>query len=170
MYERFTSRACLVIELAAEIATQRGHNQIESVDVLLGMIREGQGVAGCVLKDHGLDHSQFDADIVPRQSDQERERPVDFHHKIDSEVSELVENARQESSWLNHNYVGTEHLLLGLCRVANSAAVKALMALDVQPGEVCKDAINLLGTGSEEWKRHHPEIDFTTGIELYIFD
>jgi ATP-dependent Clp protease ATP-binding subunit ClpC len=170
MYERFTERARLVIELAAEIANQRGHDQIDSVDVLFGMIREGDGVAGHILKNLGIDQSRFDIDIAPQQSDRERERPEEFCHQANSAVRQLVEHARQEVIWLKHDYIGTEHLLLGLCNLANSEAAELLATLGVKPGEICKETVNLLGAGSEEWKRNHPNIDFSSGIELYIFD
>ena len=170
MYERFTDRARLVMELSAEVSTQRGHTQIESGDVLFGMIREGKGVAGHILKNLGVDHSRFDADIAPRQSDRESELPVEFHHDTSSAVRQLVDNARQEANWLNHNYVGTEHLLLGLCRVPNSTAFDTLLQLGIQPGDICKETMNLLGAGTEEWKHNHPDIDFSSGTELWVFD
>ena len=170
MYEDFTDRARLVMELSAEVSAARGHTQIESDDVLFAMIREGEGVAGHILKNLDVDHSRFDTDISPRQSDRERELLFDFHHDTSSAVRQLVDNARQETNWLNHKYVGTEHLLIGLCRVPNSAAFDALVQLGIQPGDVCKETINLLGAGSEEWKRNHPDIDFSSGTELWVFD
>lgn len=159
MYERFTDRARLVMELSAEVATQRGHTRIESDDVLFGIIREGHGVAGHILKNLGVDRSRLGDDVAPRQSNRKSEPAATLDHDISSSVRQLVENAHEEAKWLNHNYVGTEHLLLGLCSVPNSEAVERLEMLGIQPGEVCKETINLLGVGLEEWKRNHPDID-----------
>ncbi len=160
MYERFTDRARLVMELAAEIAARRGRAKIETDDVLLGMIREGQGVAGQVLKNFDVDHTRFDIAIAPRPTDRELKHTVTFRHQITSAVGQLVENAHREAHWLNHNYVGTEHLLLGLCCTQNCAAVAVLVNLDVSPGEICTETVNLLGAGLEGWKRHHPDMGF----------
>ena len=155
MYEKFTDRARLVMALAAEIASQRGHAQIESDDVLFGMIREGHGVAGNVLRNIGVDHTRFDADIAPRQSDREREPPVEYDHDLSSIASQLLDNAFQEAKELNHNYVGTEHLLLGLCRTPNSAGSEALDKLDIQLDRIYKEVVSLLGVGLVDRQRDY---------------
>ena len=170
MYERFTDRARLVMQHSAEHATRRGYAQIKSNDVLFGMIREGRGVAGYVLRDIGIDQPRFAADIASKPSVQKHEGPIPLRHDISSDVRQIVEIAHQEAEWLHHHYVGTEHLLLGLCRVPKSEAVEALLKLGAQPGEIFKKTINMLGAGTEELKRRHPDIDFSSGTKLNIFD
>lgn len=111
----FTDRARRVMQLANQEAQRINHSIISSEDVLVGLIREGSGVAWHTLKQFGLDVEKIrqaiaKSNIAPTTDNQE--------------VSQIIECARQEMLLLGHNYIGTEHLLLGL--IKSNAAVTSI--------------------------------------------
>src|ERR1700734_3071395 len=103
MFERFTDRSRIVMDLASAEAARRDDNSVDTVDVLVGMLREGKkSVAGNVLSFHCS--VPVDVDLVLAA------RPA-VCDVADVSLTELVSQSMLEAKWLNHNYVGTEHLL-----------------------------------------------------------
>src|ERR1700735_4897552 len=122
MYERFTDRARKVMQLANQEAQRFNHEYVGTEHVLLGLIKEGSGVAATVLRN-------MDVDL----------------RKIRNEIEKVIEYAIEEARNLNHNYVGTEHLLLGLLREQEGVAAQVLMNLNLKLEEVREEVLNLLG-------------------------
>src|SRR6201995_5567852 len=112
MYERFTDRARKVMQLANQEAQRFNHEHIGTEHILLGLVKEGSGVAANVLKN-------LDADL--RKIRQEVEKIVQTSPEVPTHgklaqtprAKKVIEYAMEEARSLNHNYVGTEHLLLG---------------------------------------------------------
>src|SRR6202046_4937016 len=126
MYERFTDRARKVMQLANQEAQRFNHEYVGTEHVLLGLIKEGSGVAATVLRN-------MDVDL----------------RKIRNEIEKVIEYAIEEARNLNHNYVGTEHLLLGLLREQEGVAAQVLMNLNLKLEEVREEVLNLLGHGMD---------------------
>jgi ATP-dependent Clp protease ATP-binding subunit ClpC len=145
MFDKFTNRAKQVIKLAKKEAQRLNHNYLGTEHVLLGLLKLGQGIAVNVLKTFNLDY-----DIVR----QEVEKVVGFGPEIQvygdptltSKVKKVFESANEEALSLNHNYVGTEHLLLALLRQTDGIAVQILENLNVSLKEVRKEILKELET------------------------
>ena len=135
MFDKFTNRAKQVIKLARREACKLNHNYLGSEHVLLGILKLGQGVAVNVLKNLGVEYDTILAEV---------ELSVGFGPEMQmygdpaltSKVKKVFENANEEAVNLNHNYVGTEHLLLALIRQSDSVAAQILVNLNVNVNEV----------------------------------
>jgi ATP-dependent Clp protease ATP-binding subunit ClpC len=145
MYERFTDRARKVMQLANQEAQRFNHEYIGTEHMLLGLVKEGSGVAANVLKN---------LDIDLRKIRQEVEKIVQTGPGWDTQKGKLpqtprakkvIEFAVEEARNLNHNYVGTEHLLLGLIREQEGVAAQVLMNLGLKLEDVRQEVLNLLG-------------------------
>ncbi len=145
MFEKFTNRAKQVIKLAKKEAQRLNHNYLGTEHLLLGLLKLGQGVAVNVLRNLGLDF-----DTVR----QEVERLVGYGPEIQvygepaltGRVKKVFEFANEEAANLGHNYVGTEHLLLGLLRQTDGVATQVLENLTVNLDEVRKEVLKELET------------------------
>lgn len=146
MYERFTDRARKVMQLANEEAQRFRHEYIGTEHLLLALIKEGTGVAATVLKD--LD---IDLRIVRLEVEKIVQPGPDFVPlgKLPQtpRVKRVVELAIEEARNLTHNYVGTEHLLLGLVRENEGIAAQVLLNLGVRLAEV-RDKVLALVSGT----------------------
>ena len=148
MYERFTDRARKVMQLANQEAQRFNHEYIGTEHVLLGLVKEGSGVAANVLKN-------LDVDL--RRIRNEVEKIVQSGPDMVTmgklpqtpRAKKVIEYAMEEARNLNHNYVGTEHLLLGLLREQEGVAAQVLMNLGLKLEEVREEVLNLLGHGVE---------------------
>ena len=144
MYEHFTDRARKVMQLAEEEARQLGHGYLGTEHVLLGLVKEGEGVGSNVLKNFNVDlptaRKQVEKFVQPgkRQSDP---KPL----AITPGIKTFIEFATEELAPLNHNYIGTEHQLLGLLRVKDGIAVRSLLDLGLDLNEIRKEVYSLLG-------------------------
>jgi ATP-dependent Clp protease ATP-binding subunit ClpA len=144
MYERFTDRARKVMRLAYQEAQRFNHEYIGTEHILLDLVREGTGVAANVLKN---------LDINLRKIRLEVEKIVEVGPDmvtmgklpLSPRAKELIDYAKDEAHKLKHNYVGTEHLLLGLLREQESVAAQVLMNLGVELESVREEIRNLLG-------------------------
>jgi ATP-dependent Clp protease ATP-binding subunit ClpC len=139
-FEKFTNRACKVVDLATTEAAQLGDTSVDTVDLLVGMLREGSGVAGSVL-------AGFEVDV---DSVLEANKSID--NEPDAALPEVESRCMAEAKWLGHNYVGTEHLLLGVCSLTDCKAVRLLSGIGKPPVELCQEVLELLGHGNE-WNR-----------------
>ncbi len=145
MFDKFTNRAKQVIKLAKKEAQRMNHNYLGSEHILLGLIKLGQGIAVNVLRNFNLDY-----EIVR----QEIERTVGFGPEMQvygdpaltAKVKKIFEVANEEASNLNHNYVGTEHLLLALLRQVDGIGAQILERLNTNLQEVRREILKELET------------------------
>lgn len=145
MFDKFTNRAKQVIKLAKKEAQRLNHNYLGTEHLLLGLLKLGQGVAVNVLRNLGLDFETVR---------QEVERLVGYGPEIQvygdpaltGRVKKVFEYANEEAAHLGHNYVGTEHLLLGLLRQTDGVAAQVLENLNVDLQEVRKEVLKELET------------------------
>ncbi|MDR3233926.1 MAG: ATP-dependent Clp protease ATP-binding subunit [Planctomycetaceae bacterium] len=145
-YERFTDRARKVMQLANQEAQRFNHEYVGTEHLLLGLIKEGSGVAANVLKN---------LDIDLRKIRHEVEKVVKSGPDTITmgrlpqtpRAKKVLEYSMEEARNLNHNYVGTEHLLLGLLREQDGVAAQVLMNLGLKLDDVRREVLNLLGHG-----------------------
>ncbi|HAA51536.1 MAG TPA: NDP-hexose 4-ketoreductase, partial [Planctomycetaceae bacterium] len=148
MYERFTDRARKVMQLANQEAQRFNHEYIGTEHVLLGLVKEGSGVAANVLKNLDVDLRKIRLEvekIVQSGPDMVTMGKLPQTPR----AKKVIEYALEEAKNLNHNYVGTEHLLLGLLREQEGVAAQVLMNLGLKLEDVREEVLNLLGHGLE---------------------
>ncbi len=145
MFDKFTNRAKQVIKLAKKEAQRLNHNYLGTEHVLLGLLKLGQGIAVNVLRNLNLDYETIKAEV---------EKLVGFGPEIQvygdpaltGKVKKVFEFANEEAASLNHNYVGTEHLLLALLRQTDGVAAQVLENLNINLKDVRKEVLKELET------------------------
>jgi ATP-dependent Clp protease ATP-binding subunit ClpC len=145
MFDKFTNRAKQVIKLAKKEAQRMNHNYLGTEHVLLGLLKLGQGIAVNVLRNFNLDYETVR---------QEVERLVGFGPEIQvygdpaltAKVKKVFEFSNEEAASLNHNYVGTEHLLLALLRQTDGVAAQVLENLNVSLKDIRREVLKELET------------------------
>jgi len=152
MFERFTERARRVVVHAQEEARDLNHSYIGTEHLLLGLMREPEGTAARALRD--LDISQAGAltrvvEIIGRGS----EAPSG-HIPFTPRAKKVLELSLREALQLSHNYIGTEHILLGLIREGQGVAAKVLASLGGDLGRVRDKVIELAPAGTGEARAH----------------
>ncbi len=148
MYERFTDRARKVMQLGNQEAQRFNHEYVGTEHVLLGLVKEGSGVAANVLKNLDVDLRKIRVEvekIVQSGPDMVTMGKLPQTPRAKKVLEYAIEEARN----LNHNYVGTEHLLLGLLREQEGVAAQVLMNLGLKLEEVREEVLNLLGHGMD---------------------
>lgn len=145
MFDKFTNRAKQVIKLAKKEAQRLNHNYLGTEHVLLGLLKLGQGVAVNVLKSMNIDFETVRAE-VEKLVGYGPEIQVYGDPALTGKVKKVFEYANEEAANLNHNYVGTEHLLLGLLRQNDGVAAQVLENLNVNLKEVRKEVLKELET------------------------
>ncbi len=143
MFERFTERARRVIILAQEEAKRLNHSAVGTEHILLGIIREGEGVASKVLESLNISPDRVRAEIESAIGRGERTpyEEVAFTPR----AKKVLELALDEARRLGHNYIGTEHLLLGLIREGEGVAARVLEAMGADLERVRAQVVYLLG-------------------------
>lgn len=144
MYEKFTDRARKIMQLADQESCRMNHEYIGTEHLLLGLIKEGSGVAANVLKNMGVDLNkartevlklvQVGPDMVTMGKLPQTPR-----------TKRVIEHAIESAKSLNHNYVGTEHLLLGLVKESEGVAADVLKACGATAAAIEEEILNLLG-------------------------
>jgi len=148
MYERFTDRARKVMQLANQEAQRFNHEYIGTEHILLGLVKEGSGVAANVLKNLEVDLRKIRLEVEKLvQSGPEMVTMGKLPQT--PRAKKVIEYSMEEARNLNHNYVGTEHILLGLLREQEGVAAQVLMNLGLKLEEVREEVLNLLGHGAE---------------------
>jgi ATP-dependent Clp protease ATP-binding subunit ClpC len=148
MYERFTDRARKVMQLANQEAQRFNHEYIGTEHILLGLIKEGSGVAANVLKNLDVDLRKIRLEVEKLvQSGPDMVTMGKLPQT--PRAKKVIEYSMEEARILNHNYVGTEHILLGLLREQEGVAAQVLMNLGLKLEEVREEVLNLLGHGME---------------------
>ena len=143
MFERFTEKAIKVIMLAQEEARRLGHNFVGTEQVLLGLIGEGTGVAAKTLKSMGVNLKDARTEvekIIGRGSGF-----VAVEIPFTPRAKRVLELSWDEARQLGHNYIGTEHLLLGLIREGEGVAARVLENLGVDLNKVRSNVVKMLG-------------------------
>jgi ATP-dependent Clp protease ATP-binding subunit ClpC len=144
MYERFTDRARKVMQLANQEAQRFNHEYIGTEHVLLGLIKEGSGVAANVLRNLDIDLRKIRLEVEKLvQSGPDMVTMGKLPQT--PRAKKVIEYSMEEARNLNHNYVGTEHVLLGLLREQEGVAAQVLMNLGLKLEEVREEVLNLLG-------------------------
>ncbi len=162
MYERFTDRARKVMQLANQEAQRFNHEYIGTEHILLGLVKEGSGVAANVLKNLDVDLRKIRIEvekIVQTGPDMVTMGKLPQTPR----AKKVIEYAMDEARNLNHNYVGTEHLLLGLLREQEGVAAQVLMNLGMKLEDVRDEVLNLLGHGMESAEAGSEERGGNTG-------
>ncbi len=147
MFERFTEKAIKVIMLAQEEARRLGHNFVGTEQILLGLIGEGTGVAAKVLKSMGVNLK--DARIEVEKIIGRGSGFVAVEIPFTPRAKRVLELSLEEARQLGHNYIGTEHLLLGLIREGEGVAARVLENLGVDLSKVRTQVIRQLGETAE---------------------
>jgi len=145
MFDKFTNRAKQVIKLAKKEAQKMNHNYLGTEHILLGLLKLGQGIAVNVLRNFDVTYETVRGEI---------EKIVGFGPEMQvygdpaltGKVKKVFEYANEEATNLNHNYVGTEHLLLALLRQTDGVAAQSLEGLNVDLKEIRKEILKELET------------------------
>src|SRR2546421_5984215 len=142
MFERFTDRARRVVVLAQEEARMLNHNYIGTEHILLGLIHEGEGVAAKALESLGIS-----LDAVRQQVEEiigQGQQAPSGHIPFTPRAKKVLELSLREALQLGHNYIGTEHILLGLIREGDGVAAQVLVKLGADLNRVRQQVIALL--------------------------
>ena len=144
MFDRFTDRARKVMALARKEAQRFNHDFIGTEHILLGLIQEGSGVAANVLKNLGVEINRIRAEI--EKNVQSGPSMVTMGQlPFTPRAKKVLELSMEEANELGHNYIGTEHLLLGLLRENDGVAAQVLMDLNIKLEDVRNEVLELLG-------------------------
>ena len=144
MFERFTDRARRVIVLAQEEARNLKHNYLGTEHILLGLIREGEGVAAKALEALGITLEDVRDQVIDIIG--EGQEPPSGHIPFTPRAKKVIEYAMREGLQLGHSYIGTEHLLLGLTREPDGVAAQVLIKLGADLPRV-RNQVNQLISG-----------------------
>jgi len=147
MFERFTEKAIKVVMLAQEEARRLGHNFVGTEQIMLGLIGEGTGIAAKVLKSMGI--SLKEARIEVEKIIGRGSGFVAVEIPFTPRAKRVLELALEEARQLGHNYIGTEHLLLGLLREGEGVAARVLENLDADPAKIRSQVIRMVGETQE---------------------
>src|SRR5918992_1983583 len=156
-FDKFTERARKVLQLAQEEAQRFNHNYIGTEHLLLGLVREGDGLAAKVLGNLGVELNKVRSavEFIIGRGD----RPTSGEVGLTPRAKKVIELAVDEARRLNHSYIGTEHLLLGLVREGEGIAAGVLESLGVNLERVRSETIRVL---SQNLPQSHPEMRANT--------
>ena len=150
MFDRFTNRARQVIIIARKEADRFHHNYIGTEHILLGLIKLGQGVAVNVLRRMGLDFETVRKEVEKAVGKGPESSKTSGEIPLTSRAKKVIEYAVEEATSLNHSYVGTEHILLGLLREEEGVAARVLNNLNIDIETVREEILKELGTAYGE--------------------
>lgn len=142
MYGRFTEKAEKAINYAQESAMQLGHNYVGTEHLLLGLAKEGTGIAARVLQGQGVTEDKVLNEIeqLVGRGKEVGQQPLGFTPR----TKRVLELSFREARRMGHNYIGTEHLLLGIMREGESVAVRILIDLGVDPQKLLSELVRIL--------------------------
>ena len=165
MFSRFTERAQQVLVLAQEEAKRLSHNFIGTEHLLLGLVREGSGIAARALQNMNVDLNRVRSEVerITPRGDKILFQGITYTPR----AKRVVELSIEESQNLGHNYVGTEHILLGLLREGEGIAAQVLTNMEIDLKRARKEVIQLLG--GEEGAAH-PEAGGKSGPQTPTVD
>jgi ATP-dependent Clp protease ATP-binding subunit ClpA len=160
MFERFTPRARQVVVLAEDEARRLKHNYIGTEHLLLGLIREEEGIAARVLEslDVTVEEVRSQVSRIVGHGDELASGPIPFTPR----VQKILDLALREALSLGHNYIGTEHLLLGLASEGEGVAIRILLDFDADPRKIRDEIIRIMsGPGRQPNEPSLPPEDAT---------
>ena len=139
---KFTSRAEKTLEISKEIAIQLGHNYIGTEHLLYGLIKEGAGIANKVLANQNVTEKAIIEKIeeLIGSSESKINQTIGFTPR----TKRVIENAFREAKTLGSDYIGTEHLLIGIMREADSIAVRIMLDLNVNPQKLYNEIVKVI--------------------------
>lgn len=142
MYQRFTEKAEKAIAFSQQSAVELGHNYVGTEHILLGLIKEGTGVAARVLQAQGITEEKVIKEIeeLIGRGESAGEQPVGFTPR----TKRVLELAFKEARRMGQGYIGTEHLLLGIMKEGESVAVRIMMDLGVDPQKLLNELVKVL--------------------------
>ncbi|WLV24787.1 ATP-dependent protease ATP-binding subunit ClpC [Aciduricibacillus chroicocephali] len=147
MFGRFTERAQKVLALSQEEAVRLGHNNIGTEHILLGLIREGEGIAAKALQSLGLEAEKIQEEVEELiGTGQQSMQTIHYTPR----AKKVVELSQDEARKLGHSYVGTEHILLGLIREGEGVAARVLNNLGVSLNKARQQVLQLLGSNESQ--------------------
>jgi uncharacterized protein (TIGR03435 family) len=178
MFERYTERARRVLFFSRYEATERGSVSIETEHILLGLIREGKGLASRLLIARGMSLEDIRTEVKRRAVFQGRV-PKSVEVPFSAEGKRVLHSAAEEADCLRDDYIGTEHLLLGLLRQEGSVAAEILIDLGLRLESVRQDIVNLTpdypSPRDQAFRsvapRHHPLfqiVQLTPSYDLHV--
>ena len=159
--QQFTNRSSKIIELAYREAQRFNHEHIGTAHILLGLVKEDSGIVASVFKNLDITLSKVDPEINKLMKAGSYPSPPGKMPQT-SRVKKVIEYSIEEAHNLDHSYVSTEHLLLGLLRAEESVAVQVLVNLDLSVKQIRGEVLNLLGPGEKEKKTN---FSFAVNIE-----
>ncbi|WP_368653581.1 ATP-dependent protease ATP-binding subunit ClpC [Ornithinibacillus sp. 4-3] len=151
MFGRFTERAQKVLALSQEEAIRLNHNNIGTEHILLGLIREGDGIAAKGLQALGLETEKIQEEVEKLIG--VGNQPMQTIHYT-PRAKKVVELSQDEARKLGHSYVGTEHILLGLIREGEGVAARVLNNLGISLNKARQQVLQLLGTNESQAAKH----------------
>jgi len=155
MFERFTDRARRVIVLAQDEAKLLNHNYIGTEHILLGLIHEGEGVAAQALEQLGVTLEKVRAQL--EEIIGHGQNPPTGHIPFTPRAKKVLELSLREALQMNHSYIGTEHVLLGICREGEGIAAQVLIKLGIDLGRVRSTVMQLMQGTNQEGDARGPE-------------
>ncbi|WP_421617305.1 ATP-dependent Clp protease ATP-binding subunit [Brevibacillus sp. TJ4] len=155
MFGRFTERAQKVLALALEEAVRLGHKDIGTEHVLLGLIREGEGIAAKALQSLGLGLDKIQSEVEALIGRGTEQSGSNYTPNYTPRAKKVIELSMDEARKLGHTYVGTEHILLGLIREGEGIAARIMNNLGVSLNKARQQVLQLLGS-SEMMGSHQP--------------
>ncbi len=147
MYERFTARAKKVMQLAQEEARRFHHDAVGTEHMLLGIVREGSGVAASVLKTMGIDLGSLASEVETLMKPDPSIATTD-PRLFTAPLTKAIDLAVEEASNLGHSYIGTEHLLLGLVKEGECASAQILVGLGAMLHDIRENVLEFIRADS----------------------
>ena len=154
----FTNRAKKAIDLANELAIELGHNYIGTEHILYGLVKEGSGVAAKVLSNQGIEPDMVIDKIVELVGN---EAPITETLGFTPRSKRVIETSFIEARKLGYNYIGTEHLLIGILREADSIAARILLELNTNIPRLYNEIIKVINEGED----YTPDSDNGKGVK-----
>lgn len=150
MNERYTERAVIAIQQAQEVALMLGHENVGTEHLLLGLVREGTGIASKVLANQGVTEDKiiYEIDMLLGRGDKKPNRITGFTPRSKS----ILESSYREARQMGKNYIGTEHVLLAIMKDGESVAVRIMMNLNVDPQRLINEMVRLLSEYGQDQK------------------
>jgi len=159
MYE-FTERAAAALDYAKDFAIEHNYSYIGTEHILYGLVKEGEGLAAKILLNQGITLEYVEQEIIKIDgvmTTKEYEEP-----ELTPRAKRIVENSIRESKRMNHNYIGTEHILLALMREIDSVAVRILIEANVDPQKLFAELLRLISEDSPISSFNTEQKDITT--------
>ena len=146
MVYKFTQRAKKAVEIANEVALELGHNYIGTEHLLYGLAKEGSGVAAKVLENQNIKPEDIIDKIIELIG---QGQPLEGTLGFTPRTKRVIENAFIEARKLGYDYIGTEHLLIGILREGDSVAARILLELDANIPMIYNEIVKVINEGED---------------------